>query len=217
MEEKTINWIGDIDHISGFLYELNAEYPELKVVQTEQPMDNLETDLYIVDFSIYPCFADILDNGLAPCIVFGNSPNVFTSSVMSGFCDAVALPMNKHELIFRIFRNISSSSIHFGIDKVSFSQRLVSGMCKTEPISHIQFKLMRMFSNSPGSLYSRESIAQYIGIKVDPNSRIVDVYISQLRKKLKFVMGISEEMDFDPIMCVRGKGYRIEKKPVDNL
>lgn len=217
MKKKTINWLGDIEHISGFHHELEAEYSDLQLVQTDYPMPNHDTDLYMVDINLYPDFADILDTDTSPCIVFGKSPDVFTSSVMSGFCDAIALPFNRHELLFRIFRNISRTAIHFGIDKVCFSQRVMSGTYSSESISHIQYRLMRLFSNSPGSLYSRESIAQYIGIKVDPKSRIIDVYVSQLRKKLKSVMGLSEERDFDPIISVRGKGYRIEKKLVDNL
>ncbi len=216
MEEKNINWVGSLDHIRDFKHELTDEHPNLKLVCTDYPVAYHETDLYIVDFSLYKCFSETIDTSASPpCIVYGDSPSVFTGSLASDYCDVITLPMQKHELVFRIYRNIRSSSIHFGIDKITFCQRTVSGRNKTEPITHIQYKLLRLFSNYPGILYTRETISQYIGIKKDVQSRLVDVYVSQLRKKLKHVMGIDDT--FDPIICVRGKGYRIERKLVDNL
>ncbi len=205
-----------MDHLGIFKEEILEEHPNLKLTCTDYPVPSNEADLYIVDFSLYQCYTEILDTNISsPCLVYGNTPSVFTASLTAGFCDVISLPLKKQELVFRIYRNIRSSSIHFGIGRINFSARTISGSYSSEPISHIQFKLLRLFSNYPGTLYTRDTITKYIGIKKNTHSRLVDVYISQLRKKLKKVMGVQD--GFDPILCIRGKGYRIEKKPVDNL
>jgi len=67
----------------------------------------------------------------------------------------------------------------------------------------IEFSLLLYFAENRDKVLSRERIlARVWQTKSDPNTNVVDVYISHLRKKLESDQGITIE-------TVRGSGYRL--------
>lgn len=99
----------------------------------------------------------------------------------SGTPDATTLTVAGHELDLRTRR------LHLPGDRV-------------EDLTSREFALAELLFRHPGQVLSREQIlSQVWGFDYDPGSNIVDVYISNLRRKL----------GGDVIETIRGVGYRL--------
>jgi len=77
------------------------------------------------------------------------------------------------------------------------------------PLTPTEFKLLRAFSNDPGRVFSRvDLLATVWGYEPGSDTRLVDVHVGRLRKKLRDA-GVSEVA----IETSRGFGYRLIQKP----
>ena len=73
-----------------------------------------------------------------------------------------------------------------------------------------EFQLLVALASSPGSLQTRQRLAQDVwGYDFLPSSRTIDVHIRRLRQ------AIEEPSDFVYIHTVHGMGYRLEPQPKD--
>jgi DNA-binding response OmpR family regulator len=71
-------------------------------------------------------------------------------------------------------------------------------------LTHREFRLLEVLMESPGQTCSREHLLEHVwGIRFDPHTRLVDVHVANLRKKLA---GSGTER---LIASVRGVGYRL--------
>jgi len=69
-----------------------------------------------------------------------------------------------------------------------------------------EFGLLEYLMRSPGRVYTRTQIIEHVwGYHFDPNTKLVDVYIQRLRKKIRGDSGN------DLIETERGVGYRFTK------
>ena len=72
-----------------------------------------------------------------------------------------------------------------------------------------EYQLMEYLIRNAGQIISREQITQRVwGYDTDAEYNNVDVYVSFLRKKMKFVQSEAK------ISSVRGVGYELEAGPV---
>ncbi len=63
-----------------------------------------------------------------------------------------------------------------------------------------EFALLQLFSRSPGRVWTRDQIMNELrGTDADIYSRVIDISVSRLRKKL---------LPLDPVKTIWGKGYR---------
>ena len=68
-----------------------------------------------------------------------------------------------------------------------------------------EYQLMEYLMRNPGQVLSREQITQRVwGYDSETEYNNVDVYVSFIRKKLKFLQTSAE------IQSIRGVGYRLE-------
>ena len=124
----------------------------------------------------------------------------------TGADDYLAKPFEPRELILRI-RNILNKTnitrdkreVEFGNVKINLNKMLVSKDNKQIKINNTEKKIFEKMLNSPGKVFSRESIGQLI--KID-KERSVDVVITRLRKKI-------EDNPKNPkyLQTIRGEGY----------
>jgi len=124
----------------------------------------------------------------------------------TGADDYLAKPFEPRELILRI-RNILNKTnitrdkreVEFGNVKINLNKMLVSKNNKQIKINNTEKKIFEKMLNSPGKVFSRESIGQLI--KID-KERSVDVVITRLRKKI-------EDNPKNPkyLQTIRGEGY----------
>ena len=124
----------------------------------------------------------------------------------TGADDYLPKPFEPKELILRI-RNILNKTniikdrreIEFGNIKINLNKMLVFKNNKQIKINNTEKKIFEKMLNSPGKVFSRESIGKLI--KID-KERSVDVIITRLRKKI-------EDSPKNPkyLQTIRGEGY----------
>ena len=123
----------------------------------------------------------------------------------TGADDYLPKPFEPKELILRI-RNILNKTkvkerkeIEFGNVKINLNKMLIFKNNKQIKINNTERKIFEKMLNSPGKIFSRESISKLI--KID-KERSVDVVITRLRKKI-------EDFPKNPkyLQTIRGEGY----------
>jgi DNA-binding response OmpR family regulator len=127
-----------------------------------------------------------------------------------GADDYVAKPFNPRELIARI-RAILRRTVR----TVSSMAPLVAGDLRLDPaarevwvndvavnITSVEFTLLESFLRDAGRILTREHLTETVlGRKLGPFDRVIDVHISNLRRKLGPAQG------GERIKAVRGSGY----------
>ena len=127
-----------------------------------------------------------------------------------GADDYLPKPFNPRELVARIraiLRRVSRETDNFSIVVVD-NVRLEPSALKvwvdeTEVnVTSLEFNLLETFMRNAGQVMTREDLTeQVLGRKLGPFDRVIDVHVSNLRKKLARIS--SEEH----IKAVRGMGY----------
>ena len=123
----------------------------------------------------------------------------------TGADDYLPKPFEPKELLLRI-RNILNKTkvkerkeIEFGNVKINLNKMIIHKNNKQIKINNTEKKIFEKMVNSPGKVFTRESIGKLI--KID-KERSVDVVITRLRKKI-------EDSPKNPkyLQTIRGEGY----------
>jgi DNA-binding response OmpR family regulator len=133
-----------------------------------------------------------------------------------GADDYVPKPFNPRELIARI-RAILRRTGH----TETSAGPLIVGDLRIDPavreawleraplqLTSVEFTLLEVFMREPGRILSREQLTDSVlGRKLGPFDRVIDVHVSNLRRKL----GVAQ--DGHRIKAVRGSGYLFVARP----
>jgi len=218
MDSILVDWVGNSRQTGSLLRQLEQSCPEITISFTDFLLPYTQTDLYFIDQECYPNFQPQIEHITAPpAVIFGNTLEVFSFAACTSCADAVMMPADIREFVFRVYRNALHKTIDFGTHRIRYNETCITGSAGTVAATYHEYLLLRMFSNNPGRVFSKETISAYLGIKSGKDSRNVDMHISQLRNKLLTAMGITGDGGFDPLENVRKKGYRTSRILVDNL
>jgi DNA-binding response OmpR family regulator len=133
-----------------------------------------------------------------------------------GADDYVAKPFNPRELIARIRAilrrtnrtEVSVVPIVVGDLRIDPAVREVWLKGAQVNLTSAEFALLECFMRDPGQVLSRERLTESVlGRKLGPFDRVIDVHVSNLRRKL----GVPEEGQ--RIKAVRGSGYLLAARP----
>jgi DNA-binding response OmpR family regulator len=123
----------------------------------------------------------------------------------AGGDDYLTKPFEFDELLARIHARLRQSArkvIEVGDLTLDTQTKVVRRLDKIIPLSPQEFRLLEYLMNHSGQVMSRELILNHVWeYQYDVNSRVVDVYIGYLRRKI--------DRDFEPklIRSLRGFGY----------
>ncbi len=124
----------------------------------------------------------------------------------TGADDYLPKPFEPKELILRIKNILQKTTnlnqkrfVEFGFVKIDLNKLLILNNSKEYKINNTEKTILERMINSPGQIYSRDEIADIIGLGKE---RSIDVIITRLRKKI-------EENPKNPryLQTVRGEGY----------
>ncbi len=129
-----------------------------------------------------------------------------------GADDYVVKPYSIKELMARVRVGLRSTAGQMGADLLVYHglsmdlvQHKVALADQVIPLGPLEFKLLRVFLEAPGRVWSRDQLLDRVwGDNLNVDTRTVDVHIGRLRKALAKVS------DVDFVRTVRGFGYSLD-------
>jgi len=132
-----------------------------------------------------------------------------------GADDYLCKPFDFDELLARISalrrrmtapQQASQNTIGLGNLEIALQERIVTVNDDELALTKIEFELLLYFAENQNKVLSRERILSRVWQTYsDPNTNIIDVYVSRLRKKIEREPRLS-------IQTLRGNGYRLALK-----
>jgi DNA-binding response OmpR family regulator len=135
----------------------------------------------------------------------------------AGADDYLTLPIHPRELLARVqavLRRVSveparsSAAQHCGRIQLYPERREARVEQQILPLTSLEYELLAAFVTHPGRVYRREELLRRLAsfLRGEPFDRTIDIHVSNLRRKLRRVLG-----DEAPIETVRGVGYRLRE------
>ncbi|KGD70393.1 hypothetical protein HA49_20960 [Tatumella morbirosei] len=146
-----------------------------------------------------------------------NSVDDRVSGISAGCQDYIVKPFSSEEVVARILVHLRFSKVITDTSILSVEGIQLDLIEKTlcfgkvyMPLKSVEFRLMNMLMRNHGILITRPMILEAVwGYKFDPGTKVIDVHINNLRKKLD---ALSSSLQ---IINLRGAGF-VLKCPDDN-
>ena len=197
----------------GFQVALAANWRQMERVLRDSHVDLIVLDLMLPDRSGLEICRDLRAAGNQLPIVMLTAKGDDVDRILGleiGADDYLPKPFNPRELIARIraiLRRTSrtsatGNSVMVGDVELDPAAREVRMGGTQIDLTSVEFALLETLLRDAGHVVTREQLTETVlGRKLGPFDRVIDVHISNLRKKLNRVHG--EER----IKAVRGSGY----------
>lgn len=207
---SVLNFVNPTDEIINKIniYNYTSDVT-FKYLISELPHRSADIIL-LSDSDLYMCTA-FQEFCYVPFLVYGNVRNI-NKSFFLGSSDFLKIPWDFNELETRVSRFLRKDELTFNNEKIFFSSESISNGSETEYLSINEYKIICLLLNNPGKIISRENIYYNLGIK-NQNSRVIDVYLHSLRKKISHLSG-NERKKIEIIRTIRGKGYTINSQHI---
>ncbi|MCK4849805.1 MAG: response regulator transcription factor [Phycisphaerae bacterium] len=193
----------------------------LKKAVTERP-DLIILDIILPDMSgfevcreLRACHVDV------PILMLTGRKSVDdrVRGLDTGADDYVPKPFDFDEFLARVRalarrpKSQANAVLRIGDITLDRLSRQVSFRGKPVALPSREFELLEYFMSHPGKVLRRSQILADVWKKAqEPNNNVVDVYVSQLRKKLQ-----SPDTLADVIQTVRGEGYVLQTAVASNV
>jgi len=193
---------------------LAAGRPVLEILD-EATIDLIVLDIGLPDISGIELCLEIRKRSAVP-IIFLTARDAEVDRVVGleiGGDDYVTKPFSPRELAARVRAVLRRGATapegavtapDFNLDE---SRRLITYCGTPLELSHYEYRLMRIFIQRPGHVYSREQLMNLAWDEPESSmDRTVDAHIKNLRAKLKSV-----RPNHAPIVTHRGVGYSLKE------
>ncbi len=186
--------------------------------ESVQYLEESEVDLVLLDLMLPDVKGESLCRQLKetfpklPIIILTAKDN--TQDIVQGFNlgadDYITKPFDNEELLARIkarLKNNQSGILSLADLKLDTNTKEVTRKGEQIDLTKTEFNLLKYLLINKNQVLSRSMILSHVwGYQNDTNTRVVDVYVGYLRKKI--------DNDFEPnlIHSVRGFGYMLSDK-----
>lgn len=212
-EKKISDFMNSGLRARGFIVDVTDNGDDALILAMTQPYDAIVLDIMLPGLDGLSILRLIRKKNInTPVILLsarGDLDDRLTG-LESGADDYMVKPFYVDELIARlhvITRRVTTEQMSLKrVGDLSLNQmtRVVTFGDQVVDLSAREFSLVEFLMRSPGRVYTRTQILEYVwNIDFDPSTNVVDVCIKRIRKKLN-QYGAREIIE-----TVRGVGYRI--------
>ena len=196
----------------GYAVDVAARGYEGEELAVAEPYDLIVLDIMLPDRDGLDVCRDLRRQGIATPILTLTSLSSTADKVGgldAGADDYLTKPFDFEELLARVRALLrrgtasEASRLSYADLEIDLLERTVRRAGELIQISAKEFTMLEFFVRNPDRVLDRSTIAQKIwGLNYEPSSNVIEVYVSNLRRKL--------DRDFDPplIHTVIGMGYR---------
>jgi DNA-binding response OmpR family regulator len=195
---------------NGFTTTVVEDGRSAQAVATDERFDLLILDLGLPDLDGLDVLREIRRRGqrLPVVILTARDETEHTVAGLEGGADDyVTKPFRFEELLARVRVRLRDAGVAemtvLEAGEVTLDLRTRRATVGGEPVELTarEFAVLETLLRHPGQVLTREQLLSHVwGYAHDPDSNVVDVYVSYLRKKL------GEQI----VQTVRGAGYRLE-------
>lgn len=217
-DKALLSTLRDILKLEGYATDAAATGADAVALFNDHSFNLVLLDLHLPDAEEGELLGKLRSLSDIPILVVSgmNSEADRIAALDAGADDFVSKPFLPGELLARIraalrrYAPIAEESERRPITVGAFSldplDRTASFAGNVTQLGEVEHKVLRMLVAAPGDLVSKAAILEMLyGDEPNPETKIVDVYMSRLRHKLR---DISEGRDF--IANVRGQGWRFD-------
>ena len=141
-----------------------------------------------------------------PVIAFGDVA-YSTICFISGCDDFLKIPWTFEELFYRVQRLITPSVFTSQGLRLRISPSIAQCGERSISLSFLEYRLLTLLMRNIGEPVSRSVIFRRLFDKTVVDSRVVDIYISKIRRKLREIMPYHTAIS--AIRTIRGFGYEL--------
>lgn len=201
----------------GFAVDVAATGADGERAMNDQHYDVIVLDLMLPDRDgVELCRALRESRDATPILMLSalSSTRDKIAGLDSGADDYLAKPFEFDELLSRVralLRRRESSEatiIRHGDLVLDLTKRIATRAGNAIPLTNKEFSLLEYLMRRPGTVLTRTQIGEAVWqMNFDPNSNVIDVYISMLRRKID--KGFSTPV----IHTIVGTGYAFGERP----
>jgi len=173
---------------------------------SSSPLSPIETDIYVVHISRLSRIID-RENRDGPPVLSWGPPELLPAAFELGCSDYLKEPWSSEEFGIRCSRLLPGMRIPFPWGTISLSGFDIHCGKRSALLTSPERKVLRILFRYLNQPVHRESIHYALWGELRPGSRAVDMHISSLRKKFRFIAHC--ELNPHPIRTLHGTGYTI--------
>jgi DNA-binding response OmpR family regulator len=144
------------------------------------------------------------DTEFGALIAYGPAESIRRAFLL-GCRDYLRVPWSPTELILRGESALYRDVLELSAGRVRFDEHLAVFGERSVELGHWEYVVLKMFARSRDGVVRRDSLRAVFDYPPD-SSRIIDVYVSRVRKKLAHLL---DDDGAQLLRAVRGVGYRL--------
>ena len=164
------------------------------------------TDMFIIDANLLGNFLEKSINPFNTKFIVRGKQEDLKPAFDAGCEDFLKIPCDMDELEIRLSNIINSSSAKLKWKNLTLEQDIIASKKSSIPLSIEEQAIFRLLIQNRGEAVPREAFFYILPGKHKNNSRVVDMHISNLRKKIQMLRE-KEKSCCGEIKTVRSYGY----------
>ena len=138
-----------------------------------------------------------------PVIAYGRSTFISEAFVL-GCCDYLREPWEPDELWIRTSRQIFEVKVGYPWGTLNVMRDRIMGPDGEKPLSYPEYRIMAMLAHHRGAVVTRQALYYALWGRDATDSRVVDMHVSHLGRKLQ---GVVPAGNGELIETIHGRGY----------
>lgn len=202
-----LNFVSDDSVLNEKIRYHGLKRADTEIICSREPHERQITDLYVMEFQKTEIFLNNEYRKWFPKVIAFGNHFFLKKAFLLGCCDYLKTPWEIDEFQIRsgrILEKLKKGLVFHGMVLEGNSIRMAE---KQISLTFQEEAILKMLLKNREEIVPRKVL--FYSIWNNPGareSRVIDVHISAIRKKIEKLTGLSEPF----IISVRGKGYRIK-------